>query len=92
VADVATTSGPGDVAILDAVATSLGAVRKAKSDAQASMRAEVASAVVTGPAADLDRIRQAEGDLRAAGRIAALEFVAADGPITVDVTLAPVAD
>jgi valyl-tRNA synthetase len=88
VADVATSTGPGDVAILDAVATALGAVRKAKSDAQASMRAEVTSAVISGPDVDLERIRQAEGDLRAAGRIAALDFVASDGPIAVDVTLA----
>jgi hypothetical protein len=52
------------------------------------MRAEVTSAVISGPDVDLERIRQAEGDLRAAGRIAALDFVASDGPIAVDVTLA----
>jgi valyl-tRNA synthetase len=62
-------------------------VRKAKSRAQVSMRAEVPRALVTGDAAALARLALIETDLRAAGRIALIERVTGDGPLTVDVTL-----
>ncbi len=38
-----------------------------------SMRAEVARAVVTGPPERLDRVRAAQGDLCAAGRLRELD-------------------
>ena len=66
----------------------LEAVRRAKSNAKASQRAEVATCVVAGPADALESVRAAQGDLRAAGTISALEYV--DGPeLAVTVTLAP---
>jgi valyl-tRNA synthetase len=60
-------------------------VRKAKSAAKLSMRAEAARVVVRGP--DEDTVLASESDLRAAGNIADFSF--APGPeLTVDVTLA----
>jgi valyl-tRNA synthetase len=52
----------------------LTAVRRAKSEAKLSMRADVRRAAVTAPGAVLDRLALAETDLRAAGRIQDLEL------------------
>ncbi|HEX9259053.1 MAG TPA: class I tRNA ligase family protein, partial [Acidimicrobiales bacterium] len=79
----------GDPGILDAVCGALGAVRKAKTEAKASMRAVVERAVVTASAADLAALTAGLTDLREAGSIAALDTVEAEGPLRVDVTLAP---
>jgi valyl-tRNA synthetase len=65
----------------------LGRVRKAKTEAKQSMRAEVASAVVSGPADVLDRVRAAEHDLRESGRIAEVTYAEA-AELSVAVTLA----
>jgi valyl-tRNA synthetase len=79
----------GDPEVFTVAAEVLGRVRKTKTEAKQSMRAEVASVTITGPAAVLERVRSAEADLRESGRIA--EVVYADGAdLTVDVTLAPV--
>jgi valyl-tRNA synthetase len=77
-----------DPGVLGAVGLALSAVRKAKSEAQLSMRADVASAVVRGRADDVARVEQAAGDLRSAGRISELSF-SPDGAeeLAVDVTL-----
>jgi valyl-tRNA synthetase len=80
--------GTGDAAVVADVAAVLSGIRKAKSEAKASMRSDVASAVVTGDSAALARVELAAGDLAAAGRVADLRFVPADGPLGVDVTLA----
>ncbi len=58
------------------VGAALSQVRGAKSDAKVSMRADVPSAVITGPGADLDRLSHAAADLAAAGRIIDLTFEA----------------
>jgi hypothetical protein len=54
-----------------------------------SMRADVPSAVITGPGADLDRLSHAAADLAAAGRITDLSFEASgdDSDLHVAVTL-----
>jgi valyl-tRNA synthetase len=80
--------GEGDPAVLDAVAEVLAAVRKAKSEAKASMRAPVSLVVVRAPAERLDLLRAAEADLRDAGSIEALTLEEAGEP-AVAVTLAP---
>ena len=64
----------GDASLLPLVGTALSQVRGAKSTAKVSMRTDVPSAVITGPGADLDRLRHAAGDLAAAGRIIDLTF------------------
>ena len=52
------------------------------------MKADVASAIVRGPAESLDRIRAVAGDLKATGSIAAMTFDPGGDAVTVDVTLA----
>jgi valyl-tRNA synthetase len=79
----------GDAALLPLVGAALSQVRGAKSSAQVSMRADVPSAVITGPGADLDRLSHAAADLAAAGRITDLSFEATgdDTDLKVAVTL-----
>ncbi|MDX6226336.1 MAG: valyl-tRNA synthetase [Frankiales bacterium] len=81
-----------DPALLTALGSALTAVRKAKSDAKQSMRAEVTSAVVSGPAAQLSLVELAAADLKAAGRISSLTTEPSEAAeLTVAVELAPVA-
>ncbi|GAA1803668.1 valine--tRNA ligase [Actinomadura chokoriensis] len=75
----------GDPAVLAATGEALRQVRKAKSEAKASMRADVSRAVVRG--AEVAHI--ARPDLAAAGRIADLTLEDAPADLTVDVVLAP---
>jgi valyl-tRNA synthetase len=80
-------AGGADAMVLRDVSEVLMGVRKAKSEAQTSMRTDVAIAAVSGPAAMLDRVALAADDLRAAGRIAELSLTRGDGPLDVAVTL-----
>src|SRR5690606_24970047 len=79
-------AGDGDPAVLDAVAEVLRHVRRTKSEAKVSMRAEVSRLVVTGETADL--IRQAQDDLCAAGNVEEFVLEHANSPLTVVTTLA----
>jgi len=78
----------GEPALVSDVATVLSGIRKAKSDAKVSMRADVTAAVVSGDADALGRVEQAAGDLAAAGRLAHLTFLPEGGALRVEVTLA----
>ncbi|MCO6011112.1 valine--tRNA ligase [Actinoallomurus purpureus] len=83
---VAGAPSDGDPAVLAATSDVLRQVRKAKSTAKVSMRADVERAVVRG--ANVTHL--AVGDLRAAGRIADLTLdPAPQEGFTVDVTLVP---
>jgi valyl-tRNA synthetase len=82
----------GDPAVVSAAAEALAGVRKAKSDAKQSMRADVETATVIAPEEQVARIEAARSDLTDAGRIATLSVVAGDAPLTVDVVLAPPAE
>ncbi|HEV7210258.1 MAG TPA: valine--tRNA ligase [Blastococcus sp.] len=82
----------GNAAVVSAAAEALAGVRKAKSDAKQSMRADVESATVTAPADQVALVESARTDLVDAGRIAALTVVPGEGPLTVAVVLAPVAE
>jgi valyl-tRNA synthetase len=62
----------GDPAVLATAAAVLGQVRKAKSAAKLSMRAEATRVVVRGP--DEAAVRASESDLRSAGNIADFSF------------------
>lgn len=76
--------GSGDPAVLTVASEVLRQVRKAKSAAKLSMRAEVSRLTVSGPEAGL--VRLAQDDLCGAGNVE--EFVLADGPeLSVEVTL-----
>jgi valyl-tRNA synthetase len=76
--------------IIDAVAVVLAALRRAKTEAKGSMRAQVARCVVTGPPSLLDLVELASGDLVGAGAIAQLDLVpdAAAAALSVVVELA----
>ncbi|MVO87150.1 valine--tRNA ligase [Streptomyces sp. p1417] len=62
--------GTGDGRALATAAEVIAGVRKAKSLARLSMRAQAGAVVVRGPRAALDRFALVEADVRAAGRIA----------------------
>jgi valyl-tRNA synthetase len=64
-----------DPAPLRLAAEVLGAIRRAKSAAQASMRAEVTRIEVAGPVAELERVR---ADLTAAGNVRDWSIVEAE--------------
>jgi valyl-tRNA synthetase len=85
---VAELTAGGAPEVLDATAEVLGQIRKAKTEAKRSMRAEVETVTVAGPAELVAAVREAEGDLREAGRVATVTY--ADAPeLTVTVVLAP---
>ena len=68
----------------------LAAVRKAKSEAKVSQRAEVAAVGLTAPAGAIETARLAEADLCGAGSIASIMYIDGPEPPRVAVTLAPV--
>ena len=76
-----------DAALLGVVSNVLAGLRGAKSEAQVSMRTELASVVVSGPAEELALVRMAEGDVRAVGRIVGRLTYADAGEISVTATL-----
>ncbi|MDX6568144.1 MAG: valyl-tRNA synthetase [Gaiellales bacterium] len=76
-----------EAGLLDLLSIALSQVRGAKSNAQVSMRTDVAKAVIRGAAGDLEQIRTAEHDLAGAGRIAEIGYETAEGPLTVVVTM-----
>ncbi|QAY61441.1 valine--tRNA ligase [Microbacterium protaetiae] len=59
----------GDPAVLSAVSSALVGVRRAKTEAKASQKTPVSHVTIAGPADVVAAIRQAEGDLKAVGRI-----------------------
>jgi valyl-tRNA synthetase len=79
-----------DPAMLDAVAATLAGLRGAKSTAKVSMRTELTSATVSGPADQLALAERAAEDLRAAGKVTGpLTFTPTDAPtLTVDAEVA----
>jgi len=76
-----------EVRLLGLVGEALSQVRKAKSEAQVSMRTDVPRAVVRGPADVLEVLSQGADDLKSAGRISDLAFEPGADALTVDVTL-----
>ncbi|GIG26226.1 valine--tRNA ligase [Cellulomonas denverensis] len=75
-------AGDADPAVVAAAGAGLAALRKVKSEAKLSMRAEITSAALEVPAAMLPGVQVALGDIRAAGRATgALDLrEVADGP------------
>ena len=93
-AELRLVAGEADPGVLEVASTVIGAVRRAKSDARLSMRADVACLRVVATERDLARVHLALGDLEAAGRIGHTELVVAagKGELRVDVVLAPDAE
>ncbi|WP_353827608.1 valine--tRNA ligase [Agromyces sp. SYSU T0242] len=69
--------GDAGVELLELASLALTGIRRAKTDAKASQKTPVASAVIAAPESAATLLASAEGDLRAVGRIADLRF--ADG-------------
>ncbi|HLF61776.1 MAG TPA: valine--tRNA ligase [Acidimicrobiia bacterium] len=76
----------GDPAVFAVTSEVLTAVRRAKSDARASMAAEVASVAVVAGSESLALIRQAEADLKAAARAAEMSY--SEGEFSIESVLA----
>ena len=64
--------------LLPAVGAALIGIRRAKTDAKASQKADVAAATIIAPGEQLELMKSAERDLRAVGRIADLRFETGD--------------
>ncbi|NBV89867.1 MAG: valine--tRNA ligase, partial [Actinobacteria bacterium] len=78
----------GNSQTLSAVAEVLSGLRKVKSEAKVSMKAELSNAVVTGTSDQLELIKQVATDLQSAGRVTGdFKFVEAEGPIEVTAEL-----
>ena len=73
--------------LMELASVALFGLRKAKSDAKASMKAEVVSATLQAPAAVLTSVRVFESDLKAVGRIAELSYAEAAEVAVTDVVL-----
>ncbi|MFI9100238.1 valine--tRNA ligase [Streptomyces fildesensis] len=86
-AEIRAMAADGDGELLATAAEVIAAVRKAKSEAKVSMRAEVTQAVVSGPRKVLDRYALVDADVRAAGRIGSVELREDAGPLEVRVSL-----
>ena len=78
----------GDPKVLLITSEALSAIRRAKSDAKASMRAEVESVSITAEPESLELLREAEPDLAAAARAASITY--AEGEFSVESVLADV--
>ncbi|MBW3588832.1 MAG: valine--tRNA ligase [Actinobacteria bacterium] len=76
----------GNPELLDVTGEVLGEIRRKKSDAKVSLKAEVSSIRIRDTKPRLDLLGRTEGDLKAAGNIAVIEFE--EGEPSVDVTLA----
>jgi valyl-tRNA synthetase len=75
--------------LLPLASQALFGTRKAKSDAKASMKADVLSANLVAPTELIARLELLSPDLKAAGRIAELTFVSGEELAITEVVLAP---
>ena len=75
----------GDPGVLAAISRILGEIRRAKSDAKASMRAEIETVSVIADSETIELARQGESDLLAAGRAASIDY--AEGAFSVIATM-----
>ena len=78
----------GDPLVYDVAAGVLGEVRKAKTEAKRSLKADVDHVVVADSGARIEALRAAAADVRDAGGIARLDLSDAAEP-TITVSLAP---
>jgi valyl-tRNA synthetase len=79
-----------DSAVLSFTSQALTGIRRAKTDAKASQKTLVASAVIAGPDEALAALRLAAADLKAVGRIADLRLESGDVLVVTDILLAPI--
>ncbi|MGI8662083.1 MAG: valine--tRNA ligase [Acidimicrobiales bacterium] len=84
-------AGEVDPAVREVASGVLTAIRKAKSDAKVSMRAEVKRVLVFAPAKQMEALWHVSDDLRDAGKVEFLDGETAD-ELNVIVTLAPLSN
>jgi valyl-tRNA synthetase len=80
---------PQHAGLLPLASRALVGIRRAKTDAKASQKTPVATAVIAGPAEETALLELAAADLQAVGRIAGLSFATGDELVVQDVVLAP---
>ena len=78
--------------LLDLASIAVGGVRKAKSDAKASMKALIETAVMQAPAAVLTSLRVIESDLKSVGKIKNLSYTEGEEVAMTNIVLAEVAE
>ncbi|TFB46559.1 valine--tRNA ligase [Cryobacterium tagatosivorans] len=86
------TAEAGDPALLDLASRALTGIRRAKTDAKASQKTAVSSAVISGTAPEVGLLAQAAADLQAVGRIAELTFVEGSELAVTGIVLATVSE
>ena len=87
-AEIRALAADGDPALISDLAVVLSSVRRAKSEAKVSMKAEIESLTVSAPAATIARLQTASGDLSAVGRIKTLKWSNSPTAVNVKVALA----
>jgi valyl-tRNA synthetase len=81
-------AGHADPGMLTIASQAISDIRKAKSDAKVSMRAEVRQVILHGPADVIDRVQSVANDIQAAGNVRDVQARLADVPqLVVDVLL-----
>ena len=78
--------------LLDLASIAVGGVRKAKSDAKASMKAPIETTVMQAPAAVLTSLRVIESDLKSVGKIKNLSYAEGEEVTMTNIALAEVAE
>jgi valyl-tRNA synthetase len=79
----------GDAGVLATASAALIGIRRAKTDAKASQKTEVTSCVIAAPVASRAGLEAASGDLRAVGRIHALDIAEGAEVAVTSIELAP---
>jgi len=77
-----------DASVFTDAQTALGLIRKAKSEAKVSMKAEVATASLSGSTEHVERLKLVESDLAAAGNVAGMIFNITNGDVSAEIVLA----
>jgi valyl-tRNA synthetase len=80
----------GNIALLDLASRALTGIRRAKTDAKASQKSELDSAVICGAPAEIALLTLAAADLKAVGRIRELTFVDGSELAVTDIVFATV--
>ncbi len=81
-----------DGMLLDLASRALTGIRRAKTDAKASQKTPVTSAVISGSADEVHMLELASADFKAVGRIAELTFVEGSELAVTDIVLATVSE
>ncbi|HYI34952.1 MAG TPA: valine--tRNA ligase [Glaciibacter sp.] len=81
-----------DTALLDVASRALTSIRRAKTDAKASPKTPVTSAVISGTSDQVGKLQLLAADFKAVGRIADLTFVEGSELAVTDIVLATVSE